>query len=476
MAFNSIAYLYFLLIAAVGFQFLPFRLKMLWLVLCSYYFYAQWNHAYLILIVASTLLDYTLALAIQKKPQNKKGFLWISILANLGVLFTFKYYEFFSDIALTLSQLLDRPLYLPVLELLLPVGISFYTFQTMSYTIDVYRGKIEAEKNFLRFAAYVSCFPQLVAGPIERASHLLPQMRSFQFLTYDNLCSGLRLIIWGLFKKVVIADRLAVYVETMFHEHTNPSNWQLLTAGILANILIYADFSAYADIAIGSARLLGINLRANFYFPLFSTSMPDFWRRWHISLHKWFLDYVYWPLGGSNVTWSRWMFNICIIFLLSGLWHGANWNFVIWSIFHLCLVLIHIHVIKFWDRMGWPYFKGKLSKLCFIILVQLQRGLSMILFFITDMDKNLRIFKSFFTESWALQTRAIFPGALFITIILITGISFLFWAEYLHLKRPWPERFKTMSTWRRYISYYIIALTLMTFGVETNNPFIYFQF
>jgi len=338
MAFNSIEYLYFLVIAVLGYQVFPVKTRLPWLLSCSYYFYAQWNHIYLLLIIASTIIDYFCSRFLDRDEKKNKLWLFISIGSNLGVLFFFKYYGFFSDVVTDITEMLGRPYYAPMLTVLLPVGISFYTFQTMSYTIDVYRGEIKAEKNFIKFAVYVASFPQLVAGPIERASHLLPQLHNSYKLNSADLISGSRLIVWGLFKKVVIADRLSFFVESTLNTQASPHAIQVLLAGFWAIIILYADFSGYADIAVGSARMMGLHLRANFNFPYFSHNIQDFWKRWHISLHTWFLDYVYYPLGGSRVGKVIILLNIGIIFLLSGLWHGASYNFVIWAMIHAFFV------------------------------------------------------------------------------------------------------------------------------------------
>lgn len=476
MAFNSIEYLVFLLIVVLGYQVLPKNFRFTWLLLGSYYFYAQWNDKYLFLIIFSTFLDYICARKVENSQRTKNFWLGISMFGNLSMLFFFKYYGFFTESAQRLSEALGRPIYFPILELILPVGISFYTLQTMSYTIDVYRGKIRSEHNFLKFAVYVANFPQLVAGPIERASDILPQMEKRYRLNPNDLISGICLITWGIFKKVVIADRLSWYVQWAFHEAGDIGNIGFLFAGILANILIYADFSAYADIAIGSARLFGFKLKANFNFPLFSSSMPDFWKRWHISLHTWFLDYVYYPIGGGRVRWSKLMLNITIVFLLSGLWHGAAWNFVFWSLFHLSLVLVHVHVLKFWRYMGWAMLDDPFSRFIRILMVHLQRALSMYFFFIPDLEPTFRILKNFIFEPWSFSISQFFPFQNFLLFLVLFGAVVLMVGEYLHIRKSWEQRLGNQSRIVRWSCYYILVFVIMALGVETNNPFIYFQF
>ena len=476
MAFNSIDYLIFLIVAFVIHWVLPQRARMFWLWALSYFFYAQWNEKYLFLIAVSTLVDYSCALGMERKPGKAKLYLAISLLSNLGILFTFKYLGFFSEIAFQLGEILGRPIYVPILEILLPVGISFYTLQTLSYSIDVYKKQIKAEPSFPHFATFVSFFPQLVAGPIERAKHILPQLHRTPTLDADRFNSGLRLILWGLAKKTVIADRLAPHMEYVYHQHSNPDSGTVLLASLLANVLIYVDFSAYSDIAIGSARILGYNLRLNFHFPLFSRSMPDFWKRWHTSLHDFFIDYVYRPIGGRRVPWAQWLFNIFIIFIISGLWHGAAWNFVVWSIFHMLLVWGHIHLAKLWTWLGWHTPTSPWHQLWQIPLVHLQRALSMIFFFIPDPSRAWELFTGLFVSGYSLQPSALLPYPAFVQLLLILGPLALMIIEGIHLRRSWSDRLKTMPLPLNWGLHYLLIFAIAILGVETNNPFIYFQF
>ncbi|MBF0244920.1 MAG: MBOAT family protein [Planctomycetes bacterium] len=476
MAFNSVEYLVFLALVAAVLYGLPSWAGTLWLLGASYYFYACWNSWYLALIVFSTLLDYLCALLISRRVWGRKRWLLVSLCSNLGLLFAFKYYGFFSSSALALAKILGAELYLPVLNLLLPVGISFYTLQTMSYTFDVYRGRILAETNLFRFSLFVAAFPQLVAGPIERAGDFLPQLVRRLRPSPEDLVEGARLIGWGLFKKTVVADRLSVYVQWAFADPAAHSNASLLISGFLANVLIYADFSAYADIAVGSARLLGLRLSQNFNFPLFSVSMPDFWRRWHLSLHNWFLDYVYFPLGGSRVGYGRFIANVFVIFLLSGLWHGAAWNFVIWGCFHFALVFVHIHVVKALSHLGIRLPRVWWFSLVGMALVHLQRALSMFFFFISDISKVWEIFGKFWTGSWALSGEIVGPTYAFGFALIAAFTLLLFWVEGLHLRRSWSLRLAGMGWARRFSCYYAILFLIMLFGMDSTNPFIYFQF
>jgi alginate O-acetyltransferase complex protein AlgI len=334
--FNSWQYVLFLpLVVALHFA-VPHRLRWAVLLLASYVFYACWEPAYLVLIVASTVVDYGAGrgMGSARTPGRKRALLCLSLLANLGLLFAFKYWDFFASSVHTALGWAGVGWEAPVLDVLLPVGISFYTFQTLSYTIEVYRGNQAPERHLGVFALYVSYFPQLVAGPIERSVNLLPQLREEQRWCPDRAAEGLRLIVCGLVKKVVIADRLALLVDGVYADPAAHDGPLLALATIFFAFQIYCDFSGYSDIAIGSAEILGHKLMKNFERPYFARSVPEFWSRWHISLSTWFRDYLYIPLGGSRVAKVfRWR-NILIVFAVSGLWHGASWCFVIWGGLH----------------------------------------------------------------------------------------------------------------------------------------------
>ncbi len=311
------------------------------LLLASYVFYGWWDYRFLSLIFASTLVDYFVALALPKAETQKRRrlLLFVSLAFNLGLLALFKYYNFFIESWVEAWSLLGIHMQVSTLYIILPVGISFYTFQTLSYTIDVYRQKLEPTSRFIEFAAYVAFFPQLVAGPIERASHLLPQFRVLHQFDYQLAKSGLSLIVWGLFKKMVVADNCSYFVNEIFSAPYGFSLSELWLGAILFGFQIYGDFSGYSDIAIGVARLFGFRLMTNFKFPYFSRDIAEFWRRWHISLSTWFRDYLYIPLGGSRGNKWQQVRNTFIVFLVSGFWHGANWTFIIWGGIHACLFL-----------------------------------------------------------------------------------------------------------------------------------------
>ncbi len=332
MLFNSIDFAIFLPIVFILYWSInDLKYQNLLIVLASYVFYAWWDWRFLILIVFSTIVDYSVGRKLKNAENQikRKILLWTSISINLGFLCYFKYYNFFLDNFISAFTLLGVRLESSSLNIILPVGISFYTFQTLSYTIDVDKRKLDPTKDFVAFSAFVCFFPQLVAGPIERATNLLPQFFQRRSFNYSNSVDGLRQLLWGLFKKMVIADSCAEYVNIIYGAEDLYPGSSLLLGSALFSVQIYCDFSGYSDIAIGSARLLGFDLMKNFAFPYFSRDIPEFWRRWHISLSTWFRDYVYIPLGGSRVGQFKQFRNIFVIFLLSGLWHGANWTFVI---------------------------------------------------------------------------------------------------------------------------------------------------
>ncbi len=316
------------------------------IVVASYVFYGWWDWRFLSLILFSTVVDFLIgsSLSRSENTRKRKYLLWTSLVVNLGLLGVFKYYNFFAENFVQAFTFFGGEIKSNSLNIILPVGISFYTFQTLSYTIDVYRRKLEPTTNFINFAAFVSFFPQLVAGPIERASNLLPQFQKKRKIDYQNLSNGFSQIVWGLFKKVVIADNFAIYANEIFENFESYSGFVLLFGAFFFAFQIYGDFSGYSDIAIGTARLFGFNLTQNFATPYFSRDIAEFWRRWHISLSTWFRDYLYIPLGGSQRSLSKNIRNIFIIFVVSGFWHGANWTFVAWgalnALYFLPLVLV----------------------------------------------------------------------------------------------------------------------------------------
>ena len=361
MNFNSWQFLVFFPLVTVGYFFLTMglakrckswsnTLSQIFLLAVSLFFYGCWNPAYLGLILLSVTVTWTSGLLMEgKSVQGKRLVLVTSLVINLGILFFFKYYNFFAASALSFSRSAIR---FPAFNALLPVGISFYTFQALGYSIDVYYGRVRAERNFVTYALFVTFFPQLVAGPIERTGNLLPQFRVNHGFDYDRVTAGLRLAAWGMFKKVVIADRLAIYVNGVYGNPAAYPAASLALATFFFAFQIYCDFSGYSDIAIGAARVLGFNLMSNFRQPYFARSIADFWRRWHISLSTWLKDYLYIPLGGNRKGAGRQKLNLLITFLLSGLWHGAAWHFVAWGALHGVFQLVGRSTAPFRSTIG----------------------------------------------------------------------------------------------------------------------------
>ena len=334
MLFNTIDFAIFLPVVVIIYYLLPHKFRWILLLAASYFFYMSWRVEYILLIVASTLVDYFSGIRMEKLPDRKSRLPWLllSLGVNLGLLFFFKYANFATGNLNLLFQKVGLSNEIPMMKLLLPVGISFYTFQTLSYSIEVYFGRQKAEKHLGYFALYVSFFPQLVAGPIERYSRLAPQFRIKQHINYDNLSRGLRLILYGLFIKMVIADNISGIVDLVYAAPENFASLDILKGIFLYSFQIYSDFYGYSTIAIGSALLLGIRIMDNFKSPYLAKNISEFWQRWHISISTWFRDYLYFPLGGNRVSKQRWVLNILLVFLISGLWHGANWTFLIWGL------------------------------------------------------------------------------------------------------------------------------------------------
>ena len=343
MNFNSLAFLIYLPVVVGVYWLLPFRGRKYWLLAASYFFYMYWNPMFIFLLLLSTAVDYFCGLGMEHYRENRRIrnlLLMTSIVMNLGLLFFFKYFDFFGGTVNSLCAAWNIPYRVPELGLILPVGISFYTFQTMSYTIDVYRGDFPAEKDPITFALYVTYFPQLVAGPIESPGNLLPQLTKEQFLNREDMVVGIRILLCGFFRKCVVADFCGIYVNRVFAGLENANSFAIAAAGALFCIQMYCDFAGYSEIAAGCARMMGVRLMRNFDRPYLSQSYTEFFRRWHISLNRWFTSYVYIPLGGSRKGKGRKLLNTVIVFALCGLWHGANWTYVLWGLyaaFWLCL-------------------------------------------------------------------------------------------------------------------------------------------
>jgi len=483
MSFNSLHFLVFFPIV-VGLYFsLPHRFRWLLLLISSYYFYMSWKAEFIFLIIFTTLIDYVAGIQMEKAqtPKRKKTFLVLSLIMNLGLLFTFKYFNFVSASVRELLQLFSIPLNPLTLKVLLPVGISFYTFQSLSYTIDVYRGKISAQKHLGIFALYVSYFPQLVAGPIERAKNLLPQFLEKHYFDYKRVTDGLKLMLWGFFKKIVIADRLAAIVDTVYNNPTDYTGIPLILATVFFAFQIYCDFSGYSDIAIGAAQVMGFKLMNNFQRPYFSRSISEFWRRWHISLSTWFKDYLYIPLGGNRVTVPRWYLNIFIVFVISGFWHGANFTFVVWGALHGLYLILETATKPVKDKI---YQITRLAKFPSLIKY-LEIAWTFILvnvgwvFFRADsLTDAFYILTHWFTGvSLNFAPAKIIAGG-WLGFAFVWGIIGLMelihvWQERGHSVRQFLSRRSVAIRWA---SYLIMIFSILLLGVFERVEFIYFQF
>lgn len=445
----------------------------------SYFFYACWDWRFLFLLGFSTLLDYYTGLQMaQLKNQNiKRQWLWASITVNLAFLGFFKYYNFFAGSFLEAVGHLGVKVNPWTLKVILPLGISFYTFHGISYVIDVYKNKIRPEKSFITYAVFVSFFPLLVAGPIERATHLLPQIREKRIFDYTKIADGLRQILWGLFKKVVIADSCAIYANMVFEHPADYTGSTLLIGILFFAFQIYGDFSGYSDIALGTARLFGIELLRNFAFPYFSRSIAEFWRCWHISLATWFRDYLYIPLGGnSGSIWLR-IRNLFIIFLVSGFWHGANWTFIVWGFLNAVYMLPAIvlrtnrkHLDMVAKGKWFPSFQEGLSISATFILTMLA--------WIFFRAKNVTQAFSFLS---IISSSSVFKMPRFEErkYALVTGllISLFMVTEWIGREQPYAlAQVRVRNKWLRWLLYSFIIFLIGMYMQTQQTPFIYFQF
>jgi len=482
MLFNSIDFAIFLPVVFTLYWLLRnknLKLQNLLVVVSSYVFYGWWDWRFLSLIIFSTIVDYFVGnkLRNEENQTKRKLFLWTSILVNIGFLGFFKYYNFFLENFITAFSFFGKDISSNSLNIILPVGISFYTFQTLSYTIDVYRRKLEPTKDFVAFAAFVSFFPQLVAGPIERATHLLPQFYARRSFDYSKAVDGLRQILWGLFKKIVIADNCAEYANLIFNNSGDHSGSTLALGVIFFSFQIYGDFSGYSDIAIGTARLFGFNLMRNFAFPYFSRDIAEFWRRWHISLSTWFRDYLYIPLGGSRGgTWMK-IRNTFIIFIVSGFWHGASWTFIIWgalnAIYFLPLMLTKSNRTNL-DIVAQGKNLPTLKELSFMILTFGLTAFAWIFFRAENLHHALNYISGILSPSLFMTPEFDGISNAIVTLILIAFLLIIEWkgreGEYAiaNLGTKWKKPLR----WSLYIS---IVFLIIIFG-GTQQEFIYFQF
>jgi D-alanyl-lipoteichoic acid acyltransferase DltB (MBOAT superfamily) len=482
MLFNSIDFAIFLPIVFALYWFVThknLKLQNFLIVIASYFFYGWWDWRFLSLIIFSTVVDYTIGVLLSKENNQKKRtlFLWISILVNLGFLGFFKYYNFFLDNLITAFTFFGTKLQVSSLKVILPIGISFYTFQTLSYTIDVYKRKFKPTKDFLAFSAFVSFFPQLVAGPIERATNLLPQFYVKRKFEYKKAVDGLRQILWGLFKKVVIADNCAEFANEFFNNHTEYGGSGLLLGAFFFAFQIYGDFSGYSDIAIGTSRLFGFNLKQNFAFPYFSRDIAEFWRRWHISLSTWFRDYLYIPLGGSKGGTSMKVRNTFIIFIVSGFWHGSNWTFIVWGALNAIYFLPLLLVNRNRSNMS-VVAKGRLipsiKDILNIASTFLLTLLAWVFFRADSLSHAIDYLIGIFSKS--LFSIPDFGNIKHAVLVLIL-IGFLICIEWLGRESQYGIE-KLGLSWNRNLrmAFYLGIVCLIVLFIGKEQEFIYFQF
>ncbi|MFN0117488.1 MAG: MBOAT family O-acyltransferase [Elusimicrobiota bacterium] len=478
MLFHSFTYFIFLPFVVITYHLLPARFRWILLLAASYYFYMCWKPIYATLILFSTSIDFFTGLKMDacEKKSDKKPWLMLSLISNLLLLFVYKYTDFFSTSFNQLFQVVHLPFQFPVPHWLLPVGISFYTFQSLSYTIDVYRGNQKAEPHFGKFALFVSFFPQLVAGPIERSTDLMPQIHGDRNTNPERIARGVRLILWGFFKKLVVADRLSPFVDSVYNNMGAHSGLTILMATYAFAFQIYGDFSGYSDIAKGSAQLLGIDLMENFKTPYFSTSIVDYWRRWHVSLSTWFRDYVYYPLGGNKQGPKIWARNILIVFIISGLWHGAAWVFVFWGVYHGVLLLTTHFFSKLVEKYypGFNSLKETLSFKLMSIVVTFHLVCFGWVFFRSSSLGQIRLFLSRLSQmNWTFQFDSNFSKS----DCLVAIAALLAWVlvEATQQKKM-PLSWMQLPKVFRWSFLYVLFFSIIVLGVIGAKPFIYFQF
>ena len=485
MLFNSIQFVVFLPIVFLLYWFVfdrfirkskhQLQLQNAFVVVASYVFYGWWDWRFLLLIAFTSFCSWGsgLLIGIAGSKKKAKAWMWLNVILNLGILALFKYYDFFVTEFAQLFHVSTEGL---LLKVILPVGISFYTFQALSYSIDVYRGKIEPTRDIVAFFAFISFFPQLVAGPIERATNLLPQFLKKREFDYDTAVDGMRQILWGLFKKIVVADSCAVYVDQVFSTYTEQTGSTLLVAAVLFTFQIYGDFSGYSDIAIGTAKLFGVKLMRNFNVPYFSRDIAEFWRRWHISLTTWFRDYLYIPLGGSRVSKAKVIRNTFIIFLVSGFWHGANWTFIVWGAYHALLFLPLILMgknRKYTNQVAEGRVLPTIKEVGQMLLTFLLAVLGWIIFRVKSIGEVWDYFhglfsKSLFSMPW-LKNKETY-------LVILASVLVMLVVEWINRGKQHglalPQK---MPVGLRYLVYVLLTVVIIRFS-GTPSAFIYFAF
>lgn len=475
MLFNSLSFLVFFPIVFILYWFVfPKKRKgqNIMLLVASCYFYATWNYKFLFLLLFSILLDFFSALKIEQARQKsaKKFWLTLSIGINLGFLAIFKYYNFFADSLADLLSNIGFSAHFETLQVILPVGISFYTFHGLSYIIDVYKERIKAERNFIDYGLFVAYFPLLVAGPIERATHLLPQIKASRSFEYEKMVSGTKLIIWGLFKKVVVADNCSFFVNQIFGDFQHKTSTELFLGMLLFSFQIYGDFSGYSDIAIGVSKLMGIDLLINFKFPYFSKNIADFWKRWHISLSSWFRDYLYIPLGGSKTSKTQHIKNVFIVFLVSGFWHGANWTFIFWGLLHALLFV----PLLFLPDNPTQYNQSQLSildyfKFCITFILV---SLLWVIFRANSISEAYEYLLRMLSFN-GFEPKLFVTNAKYLLLFGLTGLSVLF---MLGIEFSCFRKNLVVVNFSKYTAVIVILLILLMGAFRNPMSFIYFQF
>ncbi len=489
MTFTSLQFLAFFPVVVSLYFLLPHKWRWLWLLGASCFFYMAFVPVYILILAFTIGVDYIAGIKIEDSQGSaRRRFLVASIIANVGVLAFFKYYGFLTDNLETIVHGFGFPDYhVPRLGIILPIGLSFHTFQSLSYTVEVYRGKQKAERRLGIFALYVMYFPQLVAGPIERAANLLHQFDRPATVDYGRITNGLKLMAWGFFKKLMIADRVAVAVNHVYNDPHRFHGMEFILATVLFALQIYCDFSGYTDIARGASRVLGIELMLNFRSPYFSTSISEFWRRWHISLSSWFRDYVYIPLGGNKVVKWRWYYNLFITFFLSGLWHGANWTYVMWGSVHGFYLIFAILTAKPRARLGHALGLNKVPRLnhmlqmvttfvlvCFAWIFFRANSIGDAFYIIRNMGSG---FGRFFTS----DARSLYSAALGIgysdMLLALFGVVVMLFVDAMHTQGSITVRLSHRPVWQRWAVYYgLVGCVVFLGAYYSSTAFIYFQF
>lgn len=490
MLFNSYQFLFFFPVVTLMYFIIPHRYRYIWLLVASYFFYMCWNAKYALILLFSTSVTYLSGLLINREEDIRRKKIWValSFTLNLSILFLFKYFDFAVDNINRVLSILNIEVLNPTFDVVLPVGISFYIFQALSYTVDVYRKDVKAERNFLKYALFVSFFPQLVAGPIEKSKDLLSQIYERHYFDFERVKDGLLIIIWGGFQKIVIADRVAIVVDTIFNNYPTYQGMYIIVGAVLFAFQIYCDFSGYSTIALGAAKVMGFRLTENFNCPYFALSISEFWRRWHISLQSWFKDYLYIPLGGNRKGTLRKYINIMTVFLVSGLWHGASWHYVVWGGLNGVYQIIGYNTKGIRDKVIEKLHLNRDSashRLMQILITFVLVDITWVFFRADGFKLALRMFKSILVvhNPWILFDGSLYNlgiGSKEFSFMIISTIVLLI-ADYIKWKgysvREWVYK---QEIWFRWTFYIVSIMVVLIFGIwgagYDASAFIYFQF